>query len=624
MKTYLLAVAMVLANQATANGLPKNYQERYKTLLRQKIIEKPNGHKQLGDARLFVRDGVRVLYLKGDRFEMAYQHGRLLKDIISLGAMPQIASMLENAARNSFPKNPVVVDPIIKSIYKTYSRSILSHAAKNTGTTIDAYIVEAHGLSAGSGLPLEQIVYAFLNPEMLQVILGQQMKGSKNLPSPMAVNECTDFAIDPKYTEHSGYIIGRNTDYSLNGFFDKYPTVLYYDPTDGSQPYMAITSAGVHTAGVVGYNSSGLFLGVHTIPTWDTSKNGHPIFDVAQLILRQAKTFDEAINYFKRMLPAAGWTYTLVSTKEKRSASIEVTNSKLSVRETTGNIHAQSNHFLTSEMRSRNLNINASINEDSRARYDRTIDLITSTIEPFTARRAVQILADKIDPYSQNVKSIGNVVATHFTVTSAVLDTGLGSLYLASGLAPTSLTTFVELPLIDRFNPETFEQETYKTITEDSYHKNYPVISNTEQLYISAKNAFEIENDPVKSKQILKQAVALDPENSAYIYMLGLMSIKANDFAAAKDAFKVCAGVAIGHHKLTCLYFSAKVSGAFGDNDNATNLFEEVLSLADPHYEAPLIEAAKKNLSILKRTKRITLNPDTLGIFMPEADVLAY
>lgn len=613
-----------MVQSATAFGLPKNLREKYEILLNQKIVEGANGGKQLGPARLFVRDGVRVLYLHGDRFEMAYQHGRLLKDIIPLGAMPKIASMLESAAINSFPKNPVIINPIIKGIYKSYTNSLLNHAAKNTGSTIDEYIIEAHGLAAGSGLPLEQIVYAFLNPEMLQVILGQQMNGQKNLPAPRAVNECTDFAVDPKYTQNSGYVIGRNTDYSLNGYFDKYPTVLYYDPTDGSQPYMAVTSAGVHTAGVVGYNSSGLFLGVHTIPTWDTSKKGHPIFDVAQLVLRKATTFNEAIAYFKKHLPAAGWTYTLVSTNEKRSASIEVTNSRVSVRETTGHIHVQTNHFITESMMSRNLNINASINEDTRARYKRTMDLIASTTEPFTARRAVQILADKTDGFSGEIRSIGNVVATHFTVTSAVIDSGLGSLFIAKGLAPTSLNKFIELPLIDRFNPDTFEQEDYQTITEDQYHKDYPKMSSAEQLYISAKNAFEIDNDPLKSMNIINQAVAVDPKNSAYRYMLGLMSIKSGMFNEAQEAFQTCSRFVAGHHNLTCLYFSARIYGATGNSDQAEKLLNMVLNLADPHIESALIEATKTNLRLLRRTKRIPLNPDTLAIFMPEADVLSY
>lgn len=624
MRALLLTSFFMLVQSATAYGLPKNLREKYEILLKQNIVDGANGSRQLGPARLFLRDGVRVLYLHGDRFEMAYQHGRLLRDIISLGAMPKIANMLESAAINSFPKNPAIINPLIKGIYKSYTNSLLSHAAKNTGSTIDEYIIEAHGLAAGSGLPLEQILYAFLNPEMLQVILGQQMKGQKNLPAPRAVNECTDFAVDPKYTQNNGYIIGRNTDYSLNGYFDKYPTVLYYDPTDGSQPYMAITSAGVHTAGVVGYNASGLFLGVHTIPTWDTSKKGHPIFDVAQLVLRKAATFNEAITYFQAHLPAAGWTYTLVSTKEKRSASIEVTNSKLSVRETTGDIHVQTNHFMTESMTSRNLNINASINEDTRARYKRTMDLIASTPEPFTARRAVQILADKTDGFSGEIRSLGNVVATHFTVTSAVIDSGLGSLFIAKGLAPTSLSKFIELPLIDKFNPDTFDQEDYQTIIEDQYHRDYPKMSFAEQLYISAKTAFEIENDPVKSRNIIKQAAFIDSKNSAYHYMLGLMSIKSGMINEAQEAFQTCSRFAVGHYKLTCLYFSAKIYGASGHSAQAEKLLNLVLNLADPHVETALIEATKKNLNLIRLTKRLPLNPDTLAIFMPEADVLSY
>ena len=624
MKILSVIFGLALSQQALASTMPLSLHEKYSHLKRLRLEIHPNGNKSFGEARLFMREGIHILYLKGDRFEMAYQHGVLVKDIFASGAMPKIASMIENAARNSFPKIPGVTNTVIERIYKSYTNSILNHASRETGVSVQEYLVEAHGLAAGSGYPVTDIIHAFLAPEILQIILGQQMKGQKYRLAPNGVNECTDFAVPPQKTSSGGYIIGRNTDYSLNGYFDKYPTVIYYHPTDGALPHLTVTSAGVHTAGVVGYNSSGLFLGVHTIPTWDTSSKGHPVFDVGQHVIRTAKSFDEAIAIFKSRLPGAGWAYTLVSTRENRTAAIELSNSKLSIRETSGEPHIQTNHFLSAEMANRNLDINAAINEDTRARLLRTQRLISQSGNEMDVPKAVSILADKTDPFSNIVKGLGNVISTHFTVTSAVIDSGTRTLFVANGGAPTSSTAFIQLPLIEEFNPDSFEEEPYNTIIDDRYHSEHPQQSLAEQMYIRAKHAYEIELDPKKSRELLHQTAAIDTQNPAYLYMLGLMEIKTGALDKAKNTLVRCGRLTKGHYNLACRYFAAKIDAANGRTRQAKDVFAEILLKADPKVEGALIRATRENLKKLKHRIKIRVNPDTLSIFMPEADVLAY
>lgn len=624
MKAHLFFIALISSSSAFGFEVPYELREKYSDLYNKELKTHPDGSKEFGDARLFMRQGIRVLSLKGDRFEMAFQHGKLLKNEIPQGALPKIAAMIQNAAKNSFPDIPAIVDPIIEGIYRNYSRSILKHSSQNMGISQDEYLLEAYGLAEGSGYKLDKVVYAFLSPEILQLILGQQMRGSKNLPSPQMATNCTDFAIPPHQTATDDYIIGRNTDYSLSGYFDKYPTVVYYHPTDGAQNYMSITSAGLHTAGVVGYNQSGIYLGVHTIPTWDTSMQGHPVFDVGQFVLRNAKNLDEALEIFKSMPPAAGWAYTLVSSKEYRSASIELSNNAIAIRETSGDAHIQTNHFIDSSMISRNLDINATINEDTRARYTRTENLITASSELFNHKMAARILGDKIDPQTNKVRGIGNVVATNMTVTSAVLDIGRKSLYLGNGLAPTSLTQFVELPLIERFDVNSFPNESFETFGNGDYHQNHPSISKAEQLYIKAKNAFELDLDAKTSLRILGEVVTSDPDNAAYHFMRGLMAIKTGETTTAYQALNTCSSLQEKHYRLACNYFIARLDGNSGNYQDAIERLKSIIQTAQPSVEAPLIRAVNRTLKQLYRTRRSKLNPDTLSIFMPEADVVAY
>ncbi len=619
-----LAWILVLIPGAVAYGyeVPSSVRRKYQDLYAQRVEVLQDGSRRFGDARLFNRGGIRVLYVKGDRFEMAFQHGRLLHDEVHQGALSQVASIVANSARNSFPKIPSVVEPAIKAIYKLYGGSLLKHGAETFGVSMDDYLLESYGLSEGADFKLDEVVHAMVGPEILQVILGEM--SAKNAPKPTGVNECTDFAIGPSGTQSGGYVIGRNTDYPLNGSFDRFPTVIYYHPTDGTQRSMAVTSAGLHMAGVVGFNESGIFIGVHTIPTTQVSKKGNPIFGVGQYVLRNARSFDEAVALFRKMKPAAGWTYTLVSTREGRSGSVELTNQNVAVRETSGGVHIQTNHFKSAEMVSANLDVNASINEDTRARYMRAEQLIAEMPDKMDPDYAVKILSDKFDPINHETRGLANVIAAHTTLTSVVLDTGAGHIFVASGVAPVSTTPYVELPLINGFDPGKFGEENFGVIENSSYHRDYPRESQAEQLYIKAKTAFETDVDAKKSSEILADVIAMDPKNAAYHFVRGIITLKAHNFTDAEKTFTSCTKLPYEHYRLACHYYLGRIAAQRGDRAVAVTAFKLVLDEAVPEVEAPLIRSARKSLDAVRKRGRLKFNPDTIAIFMPEADVVEY
>ena len=82
--------------------------------------------------------------------------------------------------------------------------------------------------------------------------------------------------------------------------------------------------------------------------------------------------------------------------------------------------------------------------------------------------------------------------------------------------------------------------------------------------------------------------------------------------------------MATGHYKLACQYYIARTNASMGETDEAIQNLQSILTEANPKTEGPLIRATIKNIRKLRRTGILRLNPDTLGIFMPEADVLAY
>jgi hypothetical protein len=621
-KRLAIAVMILSASPVSAFDVPRAIDDKYRQLYQQSPEILSDGSVRLGAARLMHRGGIRVLYVTGDAFEMAYQHGRLLRDDIVRGALPQTANIIRNTVLNSFPQVPVATDAAIKTIYNRYSSGMIDFAVNQQKIPRDQFLADAYGVARGSGLSLDQVIFAFTGPESLQVLLGERAKGNKQLPAPLMVNECTDFAA-PSATG-DGMVVGRNTDYPLNGTFDRYPTVIYYHPSDGGQAYMSVTSAGLHTAGVVGFNASGIYLGIHTIPTAKVSKSGLPAFYIGEQVLRRARDFDEAVRLFRTMKPAAGWTYTLVSTKERRSASVELTNQGMGVRESKDSWHAQSNHFMTPEMISANLDLNATINQDSRARLMRAEQLIVEAGQILTAHDAVRILSDKVDPYTGDVSAFGNVIAVHTTLTSAVFDTSSGRAFIASGIAPVSLTPFVELPLAGALDPEQFDPMDYESITNDRFHTDHPSLSRAEQLYIQAKSAYETDLDSKKSATILTQVMQHAPHAMPYAFVYSIMSLKSDDVENAKRVLWNCSESDHPHYRLACRYYLGRIAAGRGERNAAVSFLSSVITEADPATERPLIKAAKKSLAKVKQWGRHKFNTHSIAIFMPEADVVEY
>lgn len=621
---FLSFIILAVSTFGFAYTVPDSVRAKYQPLYESQIVAEPDGSLRFHQGRLFMRGGIRVLSLKGDKFEMAFQHGRLLESEIAKGALPETALLLDKAVRNSIPEIPVVSSSVVEVFYQNYTDKIVQHAIKTKGGDPNEILAEAYGLAEGARVPLDLVVRGVLGPESLQVVLGERMKGKKAVPTAGLANSCTDFVAKGEATVQGEMIIGRNTDYPLNGFFDKYPTVIYYHPTDGDQKYLAVTSAGLHNAGVIGFNESGLFIGIHTIPTTEVSTEGNPVFLVGQEVIQKAKTFDEAVAIFDKYKPAAGWTYTLASVYENRVASIELTNKRIAVRESPGSAHVQTNHYRTPELKSAYLELTASITEDSLARLIRAQELIEMNLGHFSVNEAVQILSSKYDPINKQVKGFGNVIAVNSTLSSAVFDPSRGRLFVASGMGPVSLTPYIELPLLTEFDESNFVGADYGVLENRSFIDNYPNLAKAEQKFIEAKIAYEIDNNSMKASLILSETVALDPENAAYSFAKGILSLKAGDLSGARESFKANLLKSDKHFRLASQYYLGRISASQRKASEAKAAWENVLREADPVVEKTLIKAVVKSLKKLQKTGAVPLKKNSLVILMSEADMVEY
>ena len=76
--------------------------DKYRHLYELPVVEHPDGSQSFHEGRLYNYHGLNVLFLRGDCVEMAFQHGRLLADQISQGAMLGWTRLIDNALANAW------------------------------------------------------------------------------------------------------------------------------------------------------------------------------------------------------------------------------------------------------------------------------------------------------------------------------------------------------------------------------------------------------------------------------------------------------------------------------------------------------------------------------------------
>ncbi len=602
--------------------LPAKIKQKYDYLYKLKVTKLSDGSYSFHKGRLFLRDRIRVLYLSGDPFEMAFQHGKLLKNEILNGALLKASEMIPNMIANALGERPVIVNAADLIIRLLFNVPLYFNSFKNSNSDSRKLFLAGFGLSESTGIPILKLLRAQYAPDVL-MLLSAKMENNTILANPMLSN-CSDFAAWDSYSKSGELIIGRNMDYPFNGYFDEYPTIIYFSPDEpGAHKYLAVTSAGVHNSGFTAINDAGIFIGAHTIPSNDVSVKGKPGIVVAGEVVKKASTFEEALSMFSSNLPATSYTYTLISTKEKRIAGIELSSSAFSVRESKFGYHAQSNHFLTPSMVAKNLSINHSVDEDSLARLKRMEELLNENKGKIDERTAMAILADKWDPFAKKISGHMNTIAVHTTMSSVVILPERGIIYVSNGKGPVSHGKFISFPLPEFFDPEKYSTSNYTIIDNTSFKDEYPEVAKAEQYFIEAKKTYEYDNDTLKAYNFMKQAATIDNKEANYQFMLAILAIKEGFFSEAMNALNNTINLNRSKHlTLLAKYYRGRINAHFKNEKLARNDFNAIID--EDAVDQKLKNATLIALEKLDSYKRYSIEPNKLHLLMQWSDLENY
>jgi isopenicillin-N N-acyltransferase-like protein len=232
-------------------------------------------------------DGYKVLHLKGQPWEMGYQHGALLKESATKNMTTIITekgneTLVELGSLKVTPR--VAIDTIQKIQEKYVPRK---------------FYEELEGLAAGSGLRLGDIRAGNFLPEMFH---------------------CSGFAVMNSATKDGTLYHGRVLDYAIDWGLQEHAVVVVAEP-DGGIPYVNITYAGF-IGSVTGMNARGVSVG-----EMGGGGQGHwkgvPMAFLVREALEKSTDLDEAIAIFRDSPRTCQYFYVIADGQTNRAVGME-------------------------------------------------------------------------------------------------------------------------------------------------------------------------------------------------------------------------------------------------------------------------------------------------------------
>lgn len=159
---------------------------------------------------------------------------------------------------------------------------------------------------------------------------------------------CTSVATK---TAQGAFTYGRNLDFAGVGVWDKHPMLLAIEPAPGSAElrHLVIGADGLLFGGITGVNERGITFAVHQNYSTDIGVNGVPMVLIGELVLRGARTLDEAVAILRAHRPAILWTFVLTDLRSGEARAVESSSRHFLERRMSGPSFAQTNHALHPE-----------------------------------------------------------------------------------------------------------------------------------------------------------------------------------------------------------------------------------------------------------------------------------
>ncbi len=527
-------------------------------------------------------EGIHVLRLRGNDYEMGFQHGEMLRDAIPNGPLPYFARYVEKLlsagliGRLGGPASHLLGSALSMTVGRRIARRF------------PARIREAmDGLADGARMSRKELRRAVTMPETY-LWVGSVYK--KVFRAPMGqrhgvpVLGCTSAIAWGDATTHGRLLHGRNFDYQGVGVWDREQAVVFHEPSDG-QAYVSIAAAGVLLGGITAMNESGLSLVVHQhIACTDFDLDGVPVGVVGDEVMRYAKSIDDARRILDGHRPNGAWTYVITSAHEKRAIAYEVTCDRRAVIEPDTlakdkSVFGYSNVYLHKDLHQTEVDFYPSYWRNNMARFRQANARLHDAYGKIDADVIASILGDVGD------ECRFSAISALSTVASVVFDAERGLVYVATGRPPVSNRPYLAFDLPKRRARTDLPRVVGGTHISDGARDAF-------DAYRDAFEAHFNSADIPTAHGHVKRARELQPKQAVYAFVSGLLELAGSDPHAALASFD--AAIALDHHeaerRATFQLWRGRALDLIGRRSEAIDSYRSARS-GDPNVK----RAAEKN-----------------------------
>ena len=371
-------------------------------------------------------ENLHVLTLQGTPTERAQLHGQMLKKYLSRDVFNYFSDRIlkETSQKNLFIKWTASL------FYNWWVNRMMSHAPTE-------FIDEIKAMAEGAEADFQTIKRAMALPDTASVFAALPIRG---LFKTLFVMGCTSVA---RQSEDGNFVYGRNLEFSGTKVFDEHPLMTIQIPKEGSNELKHITfgADGVQFGGITGVNEAGIAIAIHQLVTSDSDSFGVPMIFVGELVLRQAKTLDEAQEIINKNRPGPMWVFVLADINRKEARALEVSAKYLNARKMETNIFGQTNHIMGPEQQ-KDFASQGWI-DNSHFRENMTRSLISQD-KSVTAESAAKVLSFQSNQQGQ--LTANRDILKAITIQSVIFENknSIKKIFVSFESAPTSSGKFAE------------------------------------------------------------------------------------------------------------------------------------------------------------------------------------
>lgn len=358
---------------------------------------------------------IRVIHTSGTDRDIGSQHAEMLGDGVREG-MVRFFSQLWERLTDAGGKS--LTGKIALSTFKNYVAPSLKGRLIRQIPPFARERLE--GMAQTAGMAAEDLYPLLVLPDfgpVLQAIQGRLFPKRFVEFQPPAFG-CSSFFVGKPH-----FYFGRNLDFPGTAYWDRFPVIQCFDRKAGLK-FIGFTSAGIPFGGISGINEAQISVALHQHFTNRYRWDGELPFLIAERILQNAVTLDEAIAILEKSRVASAWAFLLADGKSRTACIVEALPDRISVRRwnAADSGLAHSNYLVSESCRDCETSASARMSWDNFYRRNRIESELARVGEGFEAAMGVKLLGDGLDPYWGMEKTLNRVVSQNYNIKSMLFN----------------------------------------------------------------------------------------------------------------------------------------------------------------------------------------------------------